>query len=793
MIRRGLVQLAILGATLLSGSSASAEDVGSILEVLEENVVSGASRSAERASEAPAMSSTITASELRRLGIRRLDDALNYLSLGMFAHDRMATPEVGARGMALSRDSNSHVLIVLDGMVVNEQGGGAAFLHDIPMEVVDHIEVILGPGSVLYGAQAMLGVINVVTKTPKDYRGIHAATSIGFSPPLDEAGSVEAPNGYSSLGHDNRHSAGVAREFELFGQPGGALLSLDYSDFKGPHMSFAKQPMPGVDLGPHAQPGYWGGPVREQWYRRTLGVFGRVELGDVSATTRVTLTRLAMPQMDLFENRAPAAYDDPKNGNDYSLVLTDVRYQKRLSEHLSSMGRVYFGYSRRQNSRYVVGHESLTPGTPLGVVDPEQCPTGPLGPCRKEAFFLSRWLGLEVQSTYDWLGDGAYGTMVGVDARLRTAAYEFVTFDDRTGASYGSDPAFTRWHAGGHDIADEQALGAYVQQTLRPFPFAALNAGVRADMDTRLGGDYTGDAISPRAALILIPTDQLSVKLIYSTAFRAPSFLEQNIVNGRLLPNPEGLEPETVSSYEAVTTFKTAGHTLTFGGFFAEWHNLIELQILNAQAPAVSRFENVADVKTYGGSLGYEASLAEGRVRLGLNSMVTSARRELTPAERARNAEFGIGDSVPMTVAPRLYGNARATYTFGSDTAVAVAASYMGRRVADQAYYGGDVSNLTPRPEAPPALRLRAALTGSVLRGVNYTLGSDYSFASREPFVVGPRQGLPRHLTDVPTPAELSMVNRLTVFAGLEFHLDSQPKEQTNAKAVDPESTRSLF
>jgi len=283
------------------------------------------------------------------------------------------------------------------------------------------------------------------------------------------------------------------------------------------------------------------------------------------------------------------------------------------------------------------------------------------------------------------------------------------------------------------------------------------------------------------------------VKLIYSTAFRAPSFLEQNIVNGRLLPNPDGLDPETVSSYEATTTFKTDGHTLTFGGYLAEWHNLIELQVVKAQAPAVSRFENVADVQTYGGSLSYEASLADNRLRLGMNSMVTAANRELTPEEQARNAEFGVGDSVPMTVAPRVYGNARATYTFGKDTAVAVAASYLGRRIADQAYYGGDPSNLSPRPEAPGALRLRTALTGSALEGVGYTLGADYSFASEEPFVIGPRQGLPRYLSNTSTGAALSIVNRFTVFAGLEFHLDSQPKTPSSGAASNSAAPGSLF
>ena len=413
MLGRGMSWLLVLGASLTLAAEAAAQNVDSMLEVLEENVVSGASRSDERASDAPAMSSTITAEQLRRFGIRRVDEALNFISLGMFAHDRMSTAEVGARGVALTRDLNSHVLVVLDGMVMNEQSGGAVFLHDIPIEVIDHIEVILGPGSVLYGSQAMLGVINIVTKEPKDRLGYHATTSFGVSPPLGREGDIRAPSSYGSLGHDNRHSVGLGRTFELFGMPAGVVASFDYTDFKGPRFAFNRQALPtrldgssAFDLGPQARPGYWGGPVEEQWFRRTAGGYLRFDMGDVSWTTRATLTRFAMPQMDLFESRAPAAYDDPHNSNEYKLVLSSVRVQRRLTEELSSMARLYFGYSARENSRLVLGHDRLVPGVPLGVVDPEQCPTGPTAPCDKQGRFYSRWLGLELQSTYDWLGDG---------------------------------------------------------------------------------------------------------------------------------------------------------------------------------------------------------------------------------------------------------------------------------------------------------------------------------------------------------------------------------------------------
>src|SRR5579864_1576769 len=88
---------------LLAPSVARAQDTSGLLEVLDENVVSGASKSAESSSDAPAMSTNITADQLRRFGIHRLDEALNFLSLGMFAQDNLSVPEVGARGVLITR------------------------------------------------------------------------------------------------------------------------------------------------------------------------------------------------------------------------------------------------------------------------------------------------------------------------------------------------------------------------------------------------------------------------------------------------------------------------------------------------------------------------------------------------------------------------------------------------------------------------------------------------------------------------------------------------------------------
>ena len=60
-----------------------------------------------------------------------------------------------------------HFLVLVDGHAMNEPLRGSAWTgvgSGVPIEIIDHIEVIVGPGSVLYGSNAMFGLINVVTK-----------------------------------------------------------------------------------------------------------------------------------------------------------------------------------------------------------------------------------------------------------------------------------------------------------------------------------------------------------------------------------------------------------------------------------------------------------------------------------------------------------------------------------------------------------------------------------------------------------------------------------------------------
>jgi outer membrane receptor protein involved in Fe transport len=808
MAARDLTRAALLAAAgaLFMETPALAQDTSGLLEVMEDNVVSGASRSEEQASNAPAFSSTITAEQLRRFGMRRLDEAINFLTVGMFAQDDMSVARLGAQGVALTHDNNNHVLIVLDGMVMNEQAGGAAYLHDVPLDAIDHVEVILGPGSVLYGSQAMFGVVNVVTKRAESGSdSAETRLTIGAMPPFNTNGGLNSTS-LSSMGTDVTASGRAALTFPVLGRELALASFVDYSSFRGPTFSFAPEQLatrfdgsPAFDTGPHGIPGSWGGPIQNQWHHRTVGALVRVDYGDLTSTVRVAGTQLASPQMDAYDSAVGAAYDDPRNMNTYGTVLANLQYQTRLGARVSGMARAYFGYSDTLNNRFVLTHDLPTIGEPLGIVDPVECPQGPVGPCVKTSHFLSRWFGSELQGTFDWNGDGAYVTMGGIDARFATNAYEFVTYDALTGKSYGSDPAYTRWTGGGSLEAGEGRVGAYVQNVLRPWKRVTFNLGLRADYDSQVAAQYLPKAVSPRAAFIWAPTTELTLKTSYSQAFRAPSFLELNEVEGRLLPNPNGLEPETVYSVEQSASLRLGAHSLAIGAFYSEWQNLIELATIQAQAPVVSEYQNVSSIQNFGVNASYSGSILD-RVQLGLNVTVASPSRQPTAEERqiaiissAGEGSIGpsLGGSIPVTAAPNVFGNARASYLFHdtADTAVSLAARFFGQQNADRAYIGGAPSNLSPTPTAPSQLELRGTLTGNVpgLAACHYTVGVDVeTLGTKQPYVVGPNQGVPSYLsTTGVTSWQLAPLIPFTAFVGLDVSLERRDK----AHAPNPSLT----
>ncbi|MDO8683819.1 MAG: TonB-dependent receptor [Armatimonadota bacterium] len=137
--------------------------------------VTSASKTPEKLLDTPAAVYVITAEDIRRFGYRTLEDALNRIA-GIFTYTNRMYGFVGVRGYAMPGDYNTRILILVDGHRINDmlfQYGSIEEDFPVDMLSVERIEFAKGPGSALWGANALLGVINVITKKGRDIDGTY--------------------------------------------------------------------------------------------------------------------------------------------------------------------------------------------------------------------------------------------------------------------------------------------------------------------------------------------------------------------------------------------------------------------------------------------------------------------------------------------------------------------------------------------------------------------------------------------------------------------------------------------
>lgn len=128
-----------------------------------------ASKKQESASQAPAIMSIISCDEIDRFGGNNLTEVLERATSLYFT----GSPTFAQNTISLRGDSPNvhtrHVLLLFDGRPIREGNVGgivSPFLLSFPVNMVEQIEILRDPGSVLYGSNAYVGVINIIPKRP---------------------------------------------------------------------------------------------------------------------------------------------------------------------------------------------------------------------------------------------------------------------------------------------------------------------------------------------------------------------------------------------------------------------------------------------------------------------------------------------------------------------------------------------------------------------------------------------------------------------------------------------------
>jgi outer membrane receptor protein involved in Fe transport len=692
-----LLPFAAAASILLWGLAAHA-DGEDLQGVLDQSIVTTASKSSQTTSSAPGMVTVISSDDLRRYGIRTLAEAIDFLSVGMMTADNLLTGEVGSRGVIRTGDNSDHVLLLINGHVMNEPfTGGAVFNRGagIPIEFIDHLELIVGPGSVMYGTGAMLGVVNVITKKAEAYDGYHVVAE-------------------SELLTSGRLQFGVGKSFTLFGRPAELTGVLEYYKKDGPTLTFPKQFYIDAQTGTPARfyrdrpaDGIWGGDATRTNTMDVPAGHVRLTVGNFDLNVRGSMFRRGYMGIR-------TSFDEPEAYRNQYWWNADLSHRYAISNIVELTSRAYADWTDSLLRSFA---HMLAPCQNALIYIPGVS-------CAYEAYGGSKWAGLEERATFDWQGTGKLVTMIGVDGRARFVAYKTdqVLEDGRI-----ATPTY-----GGFSHVDFP-FAVYAQQTWDPASWIGFNAGVRIDRDERFA-----IVPSPRAAVAVRPWEGNTIKVSASQAFRAPSWFETHAKSPvRILP--DALRPEIVRTIEASTEQAFGTNRLLFGVFASDWRDMVSLQTLTqpekeaafqaGKTPlryptvVVQQFRNTDHLVNYGASLGFEGSQANARLRYGVSGTVSRAYNDTL--------------NHPLTVGPPLFGNARVSYDLGGSLpTLGLASYYQSTRPLDVAYEAG----FLPPPYAPPQLELRLSAVGPVPRvtGLSYRAMVSKALSDKAAYASGP-------------------------------------------------------
>ncbi|MBK7865131.1 MAG: TonB-dependent receptor [Archangiaceae bacterium] len=226
------------------------EEIAKFGSSLTDEVVSS-TKTAQRAAQVPAVVSVVTAEEIQARGYTSLAEVLRTVP-GFYDVFDLVTHNIGVRGVnGGARASGNIIKLMIDGQPVDYRPSTGNFFGEelIPLPLIDHVEIIRGPASALYGANAFLGVVNLITKTGQAAAGVRVfgqGTLIRTNP----GGGGGAMAGISSEMFDvlvgtqaaylNRSGLELPKSSPVLSQSGAPTATRSENDIARPKTLFAK-------------------------------------------------------------------------------------------------------------------------------------------------------------------------------------------------------------------------------------------------------------------------------------------------------------------------------------------------------------------------------------------------------------------------------------------------------------------------------------------------------------------------------------------------------------------------
>lgn len=477
--------------------------------------VSIATGSQQAIARAPAVATVITARDIEAMGATDLDQVLESVpGLHVSVSSLAANPIYSFRG--IHTGYNPQVLMLVNGIPITNVflGNRSLVWGGMPLENVARIEVIRGPGSALYGADAVSGVINVITKTAADIRGTEFGVRAGSFNSRDawiqhggELGPLEAAL-YLRVGHTDGQT-GIIRQ--------DSQSSLD--KLFGTSASLAPGPINAARnaLDARADLSF------EQWRFRA-----------------------GVQQREVGTGAGLAESLDPNGRVPESRLYLDLTYQNA-------------NWAPNWDVSGVIGHYDIKekPAEPAFMLLPAGAfggafPNGMIGnPGHSE-----RHSHASISAFYS--GFEQHRLRLGSGFRIEDLYETSETKNFRLTAGGIPEPLGSLIDVSGTPdvyLTPHKRDLAYVfaQDEWTLAKDWTLTAGVRHDRYS----DF-GSTTNPRLALVWDAAYNVVIKALHGRAFRAPSFVEQYSINNPVTIGNPSLKPETIATSELAFSWRPA-------------------------------------------------------------------------------------------------------------------------------------------------------------------------------------------------------------------------------------------
>lgn len=506
--------------------------------------VSAASRTTESVEDAPASVSIISQQELRAMGYPTVAEALRGIR-GLYLSDDRSYNTVGFRGFSRPGDYGNRVLVLLDGQPMNDNYIWSSYIGTdgrVDIDDIERIEVVRGPGSVLYGSSAFFGVINLVTRSRT--QPTHGEASVGTF-------------GY---GIGRARATGVVR----FSPEAGMWLTVSGLNGAGRDFYFKEYDvdptLPDPERKANGLPsdGFSRGNDRQQAGMIT----GRAWYKQLTLQWFLNSRKKFLPtgEYETIFDHSRSRFADTRG-------MVEARFEPSITKTVQSLSRAHAN---------MYNFDGYSPYLPVDG-----------GPSRDS--YRGRWGGIEQRFVYTPSG-----------ALRLTAGGEVVQHFQTRQVGVNDAGAILLDASGRAGRNDPFTVGAgYVNADVTPIPKLKIAAGARLDYYSNLPKFELLPAFNPRLAFIVKPYEGGVVKIMGAKAFRAPSVYELHYTSTTQRP-PAQLSPEQIFSGEIEYSHRISQNVT---GTLAGYANFVnDLIVLNEVAPGIVQYQNSpANVRILGG------------------------------------------------------------------------------------------------------------------------------------------------------------------------------------------------